>query len=263
MAGLLGAMVAGGAKGYADQRIKSIEQQEAFDMKAALMEADAERQLRLKEAGVKMDEDANQRERDRVGGLLKSVKDPNEGKGGYETPEMKVQAKRDLLEKQIGVLKDSGDIEKAKVIQAELVALDNTDLKGQQLDARLEQIQNAFKLGEERNKLTAEANDAKATASAAKIDVARARLEGTKSGKETDTDKNYASYVKEKEAKGQTPLPRYRWDNWMEQNKAKNKDADTVTTTYDESGEILDKKVTSKKKASPIRSSPKPWERKY
>ena len=51
MAGLLGSMLAGATKSVAQGRIKDIERQEQFDMQKALMDAQIDKQLRLKEAG--------------------------------------------------------------------------------------------------------------------------------------------------------------------------------------------------------------------
>ena len=56
MAGLLGSMLAGATKSVAQGRIKDIERQEQFDMQKALMDAQIDKQLRLKEAGYAMDD---------------------------------------------------------------------------------------------------------------------------------------------------------------------------------------------------------------
>jgi hypothetical protein len=53
--GLLGSMVAGATKKFADGRVNDIEQREEFDMKVALIEAQAEKEMRLKEAGYELD----------------------------------------------------------------------------------------------------------------------------------------------------------------------------------------------------------------
>jgi hypothetical protein len=54
--GLLNSMIAGGAKSVADGRIKQIEQKEEFDLKTALLDAQIDKEMRLKEAGFKMDD---------------------------------------------------------------------------------------------------------------------------------------------------------------------------------------------------------------
>jgi hypothetical protein len=55
MAGLLGFMAAGATKGFAQSRLNSIAQQEEFDMRRALLEAQTEKELMLKKAGYEME----------------------------------------------------------------------------------------------------------------------------------------------------------------------------------------------------------------
>ena len=52
MAGLLGSLIAGGAKGYAQGKIEDAKRQEEFDMKTALMDASVDKTMRLKELGM-------------------------------------------------------------------------------------------------------------------------------------------------------------------------------------------------------------------
>lgn len=65
MAGLLGSMLAGATKGYAQSRLNSIAQQEEFDMKRALLEAQTEKELMLKKAGYEMEAKQEQDKMDR------------------------------------------------------------------------------------------------------------------------------------------------------------------------------------------------------
>lgn len=56
MSGLIGSMLAGGVKGYADGKVKQIEQQEQFDLKMALMDAEMEKNVMLKKMGFEMED---------------------------------------------------------------------------------------------------------------------------------------------------------------------------------------------------------------
>jgi hypothetical protein len=58
--GLLNSMIAGGAKSVADGRLKQIEQKEEFDLKTALLDAQIDKEMRLKEAGFKMEDERAQ-----------------------------------------------------------------------------------------------------------------------------------------------------------------------------------------------------------
>jgi hypothetical protein len=55
MAGLLGFMAAGAAKGYSEGKSQEIEQRREFDLKTELLDAQMEKEMRLKEAGFEMD----------------------------------------------------------------------------------------------------------------------------------------------------------------------------------------------------------------
>lgn len=56
MSGLIGSMLAGGVKGYADGKVKDIEQKEQFDLKMALMDAQHEKNLLEKKMGFEMED---------------------------------------------------------------------------------------------------------------------------------------------------------------------------------------------------------------
>jgi hypothetical protein len=251
MVGILGAAVAGGAAGYANQRIDTLGKQEDFNMKMALMDAESDRQLRLKEQGIELEEKAAGRERERVGGLLKSAEDPNADKGGYETPEMKVKAKRDTLERQIKVLKENGDLDAAKGIQSELTALDNSDLKLQQLDAKLTQIANSYAVGQERLKLEGEKVKLQGEVSAAKITAASAKAdaEAVRRNKPTVDETRITQFLK---AYGDdptyvksdgTPTPK-GFDKIYGKEAMVTETSGTVTDEYGETKTINNKKTT-------------------
>lgn len=56
MSGLLGFMAAGAAQGYAQGRGRELEQNREFDLRAELINAQADKQLQLKKAGYEMDD---------------------------------------------------------------------------------------------------------------------------------------------------------------------------------------------------------------
>lgn len=65
MSGLLGFMAAGAAKGYSEGRGQELEKKQDFDLKLALMDAQIEKELLLKEAGYKIDDKRAAAEMDR------------------------------------------------------------------------------------------------------------------------------------------------------------------------------------------------------
>jgi len=56
MSGLLGFMAAGAAKGYSEGRGRDLAQKQEFDLKTALLDAQMDKELRLKEAGYAMED---------------------------------------------------------------------------------------------------------------------------------------------------------------------------------------------------------------
>lgn len=66
MAGLLGSMLAGGVKGYADGRANDIRKQEDFNLKMELQNAAMEKELKLKQAGIDMQTTADIAKENRV-----------------------------------------------------------------------------------------------------------------------------------------------------------------------------------------------------
>lgn len=70
MAGLLGSLVAGGTKAYAENRAADIRRDEArneaFNLQLALQDASMEKELKLKEAGIQMQEKAEIKKENRV-----------------------------------------------------------------------------------------------------------------------------------------------------------------------------------------------------
>lgn len=72
MAGLLGAMVAGGVSGYAKSRMDTLEKKEAFDLKMALNDADLEKNLLLKERTYQQDQSHIDSEHTRIKDTLET-----------------------------------------------------------------------------------------------------------------------------------------------------------------------------------------------
>jgi hypothetical protein len=65
MAGLLGFLAAGAAKGYSDGRGKELAQKQDFDLRTALLDAQMDKELRLKEAGYQMEDKRSAAEMER------------------------------------------------------------------------------------------------------------------------------------------------------------------------------------------------------
>lgn len=258
MAGLLGSVLAGGVKGYAEGRANDIRKQEDFNLKMELQNAAMEKELKLKQAGIDMEEKQIQSRKDKVSGIANSVKDPMEGKGGYESSEEANKRNRGLLMQKGDALANAGEFEAAKTYYSRADQYDKTDAQARALDLKQTQIEGAIANGQERLRLQGEANTAKAEAAAAKVAASN-----NKESKLTDADKAYNSYVAEVKEKGKTPLSRYRFDNWL---KAKNRERDDVETTAiktvdEETGQ--EKTVTTKGRPAAVIADKKlnPWER--
>ncbi|PPD48390.1 MAG: hypothetical protein CTY14_02185 [Methylotenera sp.] len=70
MSGLLGFMAAGAAKGYADGRGRELAQEKEFNLKTALLDAQMDKELRLKEAGYAMEDNRKTAEMERNKGYM-------------------------------------------------------------------------------------------------------------------------------------------------------------------------------------------------
>ena len=127
MAGLLGSIVAGGVKGYADNRASDLRREESFNLELALQDAAAEKQLKLKQAGIEMEEKQLQSRKDKVSSIANSVSDPMGGKGGYESEEDSDKRKRGLLSSKADALADAGELDAAKVYYGRADAQDKSD----------------------------------------------------------------------------------------------------------------------------------------
>lgn len=263
MAGLLGMMVAGGVKGYADQRIKENEAQQAFDMKSKLLEAEYEMRSKLEAAGIKAKTDAIEADRTKVKGILDSVKDPNADKGGYETPEMKAKSEKEMLIRQRKALTDAGRFDEAKSIDDQLTRMDTSEAKSALLDWKEKQLTQQGEMKSRELDLREKANEATHSARLAQIEAANARSEATRD-KKTETDKLYEAYAERVRKEGapdgkgrisHTPFSRDKW-NEMQLDKAAarkaKEDTTRVETEYGADGEVVGRKEVSsgKSKAS-------------
>lgn len=81
MAGLLGSMVAGGVKGYADSRVSTLEKQEDFNLKKMLMDAEVEKTMMLKKLGYELDDERAAKQAEKRAGYFEPVEEE------YTTPE--------------------------------------------------------------------------------------------------------------------------------------------------------------------------------
>lgn len=87
MAGLLGSALAGAVKGYASNRVNEIDAQNKYDLRQKLLEAEYQKNLMLKKAGIQMQEDADQRQRDKRADYFSDVQEttttPESTMAGY------------------------------------------------------------------------------------------------------------------------------------------------------------------------------------
>lgn len=248
--GLLGYAAAGALKGAADTGLDLIKMNREFDLKKQLIQADGDMRARLEQNGIQAKQRASDEERGKVKGIIDSVKDPNEGKGGYETDEMKAASNRSRLEGQSKALREAGYLDEADKIDGQLGRMDKSAAQAAGLDIKRQQVDNAFEQGKEKLRLQGEANDAKAATAQAKIEAANARAESAGKGKETDTDKEYNAYVSDVKANGRPdnagkksyiPMSRDKWAVWnRNQDAGRRQKAGTrsVKSIDDEGNEI-------------------------
>lgn len=241
MSGLLGFMAAGAAKGFSEGQSKAVAARQEFDLKTALLEAQTEKEMMLQERGIKLKEDAEQRSRDKVTGLIGTVKDPMEGKGGYEAPEDKEKRTVDIARQKANVLRENGYIEEAKSFDTIVDQYNKGELSKAKLENEITKINNALTLGREKLESQGAINEAKNATQLAKIEAAAA-----KGGQKSDADKAYDSYVEQVKADGKKPMARYQFDNWMENKKNQSKGEGVVEETKRYNQDGTETKVTKK-----------------
>ena len=234
MAGLLGAVVAGAAGGYAKSRIDGINQQQEFDLKMALADAELEKQMQLKKQGYEMDDQREQAKKDKVASIANSVTDPLEGKGGYESDEDKSKRDRGLLQQKADKLADAGEYDAAKVYYARGDAQDKSEMTKAQLELKEQQILATIENQKERNRIQEELGDAKNATQLAKLEAAVAKSNQGGSNKKTDAEGEYDSYVTQMKEQRKKPMARYQFNNWMDGKKAGFKNDRGIPTVSDE-----------------------------
>lgn len=193
MSGLLGSMIAGGVKGYADNKIKDINRAEEFNLQSALLTAREEMEMRLKERGFEMEDAREQAKKDKVAGIANSVKDPMEGKGGYESEEAAAERKRGLINQKADALADAGEYDAAKVYYGRADAQDKSALSLRQLEVKEQQILGTIKNAEERNRIYEELGNAKNETQLAKLEAAAAKVNS--GGKPNDAQTKRADFI--------------------------------------------------------------------
>jgi len=75
MAGLLGYMAAGAAKGYTDSRVSTLEKQEDFNLKKMLMDAEVEKTMMLKKLGYELDDERAAKQAEKRAGYFDDVEE--------------------------------------------------------------------------------------------------------------------------------------------------------------------------------------------
>jgi hypothetical protein len=255
--GLLGSMVAGGVKKVADGRVADIEQQEEFNMKNALLDAQIEKELRLKEAGYQMEKQRAETEAKEVKAITDTVVDPMAGKGGYEDESSKVKRDYDLVSQKVSKLREAGKNDAADRLQKDLDRIDSKNNKEAALELKqliaenkIKNQQGLLNLKEQALEQQGKIADAKNETQLARIEAANARS-GDK--KKSMDEQEYESYVEQIKAQGKKPLSLYQFNNWKA-SKRKQGDSDTVTTkteTMDDDGNVTTTSRVSKASNKP------------
>jgi hypothetical protein len=103
MAGMLGALAAGAAGGYAEARGKELQRQEEFNYRQALMDAQVEKELLLKKAGYEMQDqraaDKRGKMQEEIGGIEQEYDSAvGEQPGGYDPQDPEGKASRKFNE---------------------------------------------------------------------------------------------------------------------------------------------------------------------
>lgn len=162
--GLLGAFAGGVAK----SRVDTLQKEEDFNLKKALMDAEVDKQMRLEEAKHTMQSKWDDEAVAKKQGILKSARDRVVGSaGGYQTPEMKADEDRRVLEAQASDLSANGIDNKFEVGQ--MASKD----KAAHLENQLEFMKQKLEATTENQKRLAEIKDYIARG---QLDVAQQRI---------------------------------------------------------------------------------------
>lgn len=217
MSGLLGFMAAGAAKGFAEGRTNEIKQQQEFDLKRALLDAQTEKEMMMQERGIKLKEDAEQRSRDKITSIVNSVEDPMAGKGGYEPEEDKQKREISMAAQRADKLRAAGYINEANSYETIVDRYNKGEISKAKLENEINKINNEFalktkdlELKEQKNQTTLaqiEASKAKSgnkTESQSKVELFKEAYkdnpEFVKNGKLTAKGYDKLNKIDEKEA---------------------------------------------------------------
>lgn len=258
MAGLLGSIVAGAAKGYADQQIKNNAAQQEFNLKQALLQAEEEMRQRLDEAGLKVRQRMAEEDRAKVKGILDSQQDPNADKGGWESPEMKAKSARALKERQRDALRNNARFDEAKAIDDELSREDTLAAKEAMLNSK--EKFNTLKYELDKRELE---SDMKLKEAQGQATIAKAEAAAAKGSKDSPLKEEYKSYAEDVRTNGRKtasggmsklPMAYDKWVQWRLDTDAKRKQKADTTRREVEYGpdgkEVLSIKETTTGKPS-------------
>jgi hypothetical protein len=101
--GMLGALVAGAAGGYADARGEQLKREEDFNYKQALMNAQVEKELMLKKAGYELDDQHAEQQRQKNAQTMRDIEQEYDSNvasqpGGYDPNDPEGMGKRKFSE---------------------------------------------------------------------------------------------------------------------------------------------------------------------
>lgn len=231
MSGLLGLVAAGAAKGFAEGQSRAVAAQREFDLRKELQAAELEMNMQLKRAGVEIEEQARDRERKKIEDVVtKAKKDPNEGKGGYVTPEMAEAEAKAADKRAADALFEQGYLDAGGKYLDKTTAADKAKLDQQKLDATIQKNQELIELGLEKIKSQREISEAKNETNLAKLQALKDR-EKDKSDRKTDQDKEYEAYVDSVEKYGRQdsegklsklPMSRDKYFLWKQNQNQQN-----------------------------------------
>jgi len=243
MSGLLGFMAAGAAEGFAQGRSKEIAARQEFDLKTALLEAQTEKEMLLQERGIKLKEDAEQRGRDKVTGLIGSVKDPMEGKGGYEPPEAAEKRTVEMARQKANVLRENGYIEEAKSFDSVVDQYNKGELSRVKLENEVQKINNNFELKAKDLELKGEKNKAQIAEMQTKNNAPR------KTDTELKKESFIAAYSDDPEIVKNGNLTKKGWDKFY---KAEEKSAFDKIITDEQPDPITGKPIVKRRIESTV-----------
>lgn len=195
MAGLLGFMAAGAAKGYAEGRGKELQQEQEFNLRKALADYQADKEMQLKMAGYEMDDKREEAKKDKVAGIANSVVDPMKGKGGYEPEEVTEKRERGLLKLKADKLADAGEYDAAKVYYGRSDAADKTELQAAQLELKKDQLLATIKNWDDKLGLQGQIAEAKNATQLAKLEAVVAKNNAGRDYKPTESQSKKAQFM--------------------------------------------------------------------